>query len=152
MIGKLTARKYQLPNTLAGVISQNVYERWLARKAATHVKRDRRRKNRSASIESYKIAIHKAVKNSGGIDSYTGEKLRWDLISKFNNEAAKLGRRRYKASMALLPTVDHVGDGTGAPNFNICSWRTNGAKGDLRYSEFVKLCHRVVQHRSRAKR
>jgi hypothetical protein len=147
----LKLRKYELPNALARLVNQNVYERWLARKAAAHVKRDRRRNNKSARIEAYKVAIHKAVGKSAGIDSYTGEKLRWDLISKFNNEAAKLGGRRYKARFALLPTVDHVGNGTGAAKFEICSWRTNDAKADLSYSDFVKLCRGVVRYHSRAK-
>ena len=115
------------------------------------MRRDRRRKNKSARIESYKVAIHKAVGKSGGIDSYTGEKLRWDLISRYDNEASKLGRRRYKARFALLPTVDHVGNGMGAAKFEICSWRTNNAKADLRFSDFFKLCRRVVRHHSRAK-
>jgi hypothetical protein len=139
-------RKYQLPEPLIGQITQQMYERWLARKAATHVKRDRRRGNTVALIEAYKIAIHKAVAESGGCDMYTGEKLRWDQISSYDNEKSKLGRRKYKATLSLLPTVDHVTDGLGVAEFKICAWRTNDAKHDLTYSDFVDLCRRVVEH------
>jgi hypothetical protein len=141
-------RKYQLPAVLVGTVDQKIYERWLARKAAAHVKRDRKRGNSSALIEEYKRAIHEAVRTSGGIDIYTGEKLQWDLISKYDNEASKLGRGVYKASLALLPTVDHVGDGLGVADFRICSWRTNDAKGDLNHDDFIALCRRVVDHHS----
>jgi hypothetical protein len=145
---EIKARKYQLPPVLAGAVDQRIYERWLARKAAAHVKRDRKRGNSAALIEAYKLAIHKAVQISGGADAYTGEKLQWDLLSKYNNEDSKLGRRVYKATLALLPTVDHVGDGLSAADFRICSWRTNDAKGDLTHDDFVVLCRRVVDHYS----
>jgi len=58
----------------------------------------------------------------------------------------KSGYRTYKAGFALLPTVDHVGDGLGEADFKICAWRTNDAKSDLTHDEFVALCRRVVKH------
>jgi hypothetical protein len=137
-------KKYQIPDFLAGVVDQASYERWLARKAAAHVRRDRKRGNLSAMIELYKIAIHQAISSSKGLDTYTGEPLQWNLLSKYNNEASKLGRRVYKATLGLLPTVDHVGDGLGEASFKICAWRTNDAKNDLSYAEFVELCRRVA--------
>jgi hypothetical protein len=139
-------RKYQAPDFLTGKVTQKAYERWLLHKARTHVRRDRKRKNNSAVVEHYKVAIHKAVNASQGMDAYTGEKLKWSKISKFNNVAAKIGGRKYKAKFALLPTVDHVGNGLGKANFKICSWRTNDAKGDLRYRDFLSLCRRVVSY------
>jgi hypothetical protein len=144
------ARKYQLPQSLALLLDQTIYERWLARKAATHARRDRKRGNPSAIIESYKLAIHKAVELSDGRDAYTGEMLCWDLISKYDNEKSRLGRRIYKATLGLLPTVDHVGDGLGIADFKICGWRTNDAKHDLAYDEFIQLCQRVVAYHSRS--
>lgn len=140
------ARKYQLPDFLEGVITQEAYERWLRRKAAAHVKRDRRRNNETAIGESYRKAIHRAVIESRGRDWYTGEQLRWDLISTYDNDASKAGRRKYKAQYALLPTVDHVGDGLGPADFKICAWRTNDAKNDLSLGEFVELCRRVLAY------
>jgi hypothetical protein len=139
-------RKYAVPTFLSAVTGQAVYERWLRRKAAAHVKRDRKRGNRAATGETYRVAIHSAVLNCEGRDCYTGEELRWDLISTYCNETSRSGRRKYKATFSLLPTVDHVGDGLGAADFKICAWRTNDAKNDLNHSDFVELCQRVVEH------
>jgi hypothetical protein len=72
--------------------------------------------------------------------------LRWDLISKYTNDESKAGKRAYKRTFADLPSVDHVGDGLGAPDFRICAWRTNDAKTDLSHEEFVSLCRAVVAH------
>jgi hypothetical protein len=137
-------RIFDLPPFLDGVVAREAYVRWLQRKAAAHIRRDRMRGNTSGSVSEYKRAIHAAVCASGGRDSYTGEDLDWGLISKYDNEESKQGRREYKARFALLPTVDHLGDGTGPADFQICAWRTNDAKGDLSLEAFVTLCERVV--------
>jgi hypothetical protein len=142
----MMTRKYQLSSTMAALIDQTPYERWLARKASAHVRRDRKRGNSEVSIEAYKLAIHKAVEASGGKDAYTGEALGWNLISTYDNEHSRVGRRQYKASLGSLPTVDHVGDGLGPADFKICSWRTNSAKNDLNLLDFIDLCRRVVAH------
>jgi hypothetical protein len=138
-------RLFDLPVFLEGSVERETYVRWLQRKASAHVRRDRRRGNGTASVAGYKRAIHEAVCKSQGKDCYTGEELGWGLISRYNNEESKQGRRIYKAQFALLPTVDHVGDGTGPAEFKICSWRTNDAKGDLSFEEFVELCRKVIQ-------
>lgn len=141
-------RLFELPSFLEErSISRASYVRWLERKAATHVKRDRKRGNTSASISAYKRAIHDAVCASEGRDAYTGEPLAWNLISTYDNNESKQGRRDYKARFALLPTVDHIGDGTGLADFKICAWRTNDAKGDLSLEAFVALCERVLKNR-----
>jgi hypothetical protein len=144
-------RLFELPPFLEDTVSREAYVRWLQRKAAAHLKRDRKRGNRSASASAYKRAIHNAVCVSGGRDSYTGEKLDWHLISTYRNDESKQGRREYKAKFGLLPTVDHVGDGTGPADFKICAWRTNDAKGDLSLDEFVALCERVLAANARRK-
>ncbi len=137
-------RKYKLPKFLENVITQANYDKWLHRKALAHVRRDRKRGNEDATNEVYKIVIHKAVQDSNGNDDYTGEKLDWHLISTYDNDESKKGRVNYKRKFALLPSVDHVGDGTGPANFKICAWRTNDAKNDLPYEEFVELCKKIV--------
>lgn len=142
-------RLFELPPFLKDVVAREVYVRWLQRKAVAHVKRDRKRGNSAACASEYKRAIHTAVCVSGGRDSYTGEQLDWHLISRYHNEESKQGRREYKAKFALLPTVDHVGDGTGRADFKICAWRTNDAKGDLSLDEFVALCKRVLEANGR---
>ncbi len=118
----------------------------LQRKATAHARRDRRRGNPHARISQYKEAIHEAVLNGGDQDAYTGERLDWSLISTYDNTESQKRRRAYKKEFALLPTVDHVGDGSGSPDFVICSWRTNDSKSDLNLAEFLALCRRVLKH------
>ena len=139
-------RKYQRPDFLSEDLTQAGYEKWLRRIAAAHVKRDRKRGNDTAIGEAYRLAIHSAVVHSGGFDHYTGERLHWSLVSTYSNDKSQAGGRSYKAGFALLPTVDHVGDGLGEADFKICAWRTNDAKSDLTHDEFVALCRRVVKH------
>jgi hypothetical protein len=139
-------KTYPLPEFLKDVCSEKNYKKWLQRKAEAHVKRDRARGNVKATVTEYKKAMHNAVVECGGRDWYTGENLRWDLIGKYDNESSKKDRRKYKATLAYLPTVDHVCDGLGPADFKICSWRVNDAKSDLSHEEFVKLCEAVVRH------
>ena len=134
-----------LPVFLNSVVTQLAYERWLLRKAAAHVKRDRKRGHTCADA-AYRNAIHQAVVLSGGNDAYTGEKLDWSLISTYDNDASKLGRHAYKAGFALLPTVDHVASDATSASFNICGWRTNDAKHDLSVDSFLDLCRSVLEH------
>jgi hypothetical protein len=138
-----------LPKFLEDKITQAAYVRWLGRKSIAHKRRDKKRGNDAAVNEAYKMAIHAATADSGGFDEYTGEPLRWDLISTYDNEKSKLDRRTYKATLDLLPTVDHVGDGLGEANFKICGWRTNDAKGAMSHDDFIALCRLVVAHAER---
>ncbi|HEY1938772.1 MAG TPA: hypothetical protein VGJ33_12620 [Candidatus Angelobacter sp.] len=98
------------------------------------------------------MAIHCAVVHCGGQDHYTGELLDWSLLGRYSNEESKAQGRHYKAALALLPSVDHVGDGLGEADFKICAWRTNDAKNDVAHEEFVALCRRVVSHFDRPDR
>jgi hypothetical protein len=138
-------RKYQIPDFVASMgVTQVAYQKWLHGRAVAHVKRDKKRGNRTATTEMYKIAIHRAVQICEGSDHYTGETLDWSLLSKYSNEESKAQGRHYKATLALLPSVDHVGDGLGEADFKICGWRTSDAKNDLSHDDFVALCRRVV--------
>ena len=139
-------KRYQLPSFLLGQVTQEAYERWLRRKAQAHVRRDRRRGNETAIGEAYQAAIHSAVLESGGRDSYTGEELNWSIISKYDNDKSQEHGRHYKRGFALLPTVDHVNDGMGVADFKICGWRTNDAKNDLEMPAFLTLCQVVLEH------
>ena len=136
--------KYQLPTFLVGVVTQEIYSKWLNSKTQTHLKRDKKL-NPTASGRSYKEAIHKAVLKSDGKDAYTGEELNWKLINKYDNTKSKLLGRTYKHEFALLPTLDHVSERSSI-NFDICSWRTNDAKNDLSIQEFIELCRKVVTY------
>jgi len=139
-------RKYELPQFLVGTTAQAAYTKWLSGTSKRHFLRDKKRGNKMISNEAYKMAIHRAVIESNGKDQYTGEALNWSLAGRYNNEESKLGGRKYKAAHALLPTIDHCGDGLGPADFKICSFRTNDAKHDLSYSGFVDLCRRVIAH------
>ncbi len=141
----LSKLKHSLPPFLDGVVSPETYERWLKRKAAAHVRRDRRRGHTCSGAE-YREAIHAAVVISDGKDSYTGESLDWHLISTYRNEDSKSGRHAYKAGFALLPTVDHVAADATEASFKICSWRTNDAKNDMSIDAFQELCIKVLKH------
>ena len=138
--------KYELPPSLIGKINQATYSYWLRNQSRRHFGRDKGRGNNTITNEKHKIAIYVAVSQSNGNDQYTGEALDWSLVRKYDNEKAKKGGRKYKATFALLPTIDHCDDGLGPANFKICSWRTNDAKNDLSYSDFVELCCRVIAY------
>ncbi len=137
---------YPLPGFLRGHVSEVTYRRWLQRKAAAIVRRDRRRTNKGAKVAAYKRAIHEAVILGGDRDAYTGQLLRWDLISTYDNEASRRGGRHYKHGFGDLPSIDHIDEGRGQPRFLVCAWRTNDAKSDLSYEEFVALCRSVLRH------
>ncbi len=139
--------KRSLPSFLIGQVSAEAYGRWLARKAAAHARRDQKRfANNWTSGAGYRDAIHAAVLASQGRDFYTGEQLDWSLLSKYDNEASKVGKHGYKAQFALLPTVDHAQADDPNTGFRICAWRTNDAKHDLSLGQFIELCKRVVAH------
>ncbi len=140
------SRVFPLPQCLTGKCSQAAYTHWLYGKAVAHVKRDKKRGNSVCGADSYRRAIHAAVCAGGDHDAFTGEVLRWDLIRTYDNAASKAGRRGYKKQFALLPTVDHLDDGMGAPSFAICSWRTNDCKGDLSVDELADFCRVFLAH------
>ncbi|MGC2692897.1 MAG: hypothetical protein WA228_09380, partial [Desulfobaccales bacterium] len=129
---------------LQGQCDLKEFDKWLDRKANSHIRRDRNRGNTNAKREEYKIAILEAVNRSKGNDAYTGKIMRWDLISKYDNDQSKSKGREYKKKFGDLPTVDHVDDGRGSPQFNICSWRVNDAKNDLTLDEFIAVCKDIL--------
>jgi hypothetical protein len=139
-------RKYERPEFLPAIVKQACYEKWLRGRAIAHVKRDKKRGNVKATVEMYKTAIQSAVNLSEGRDHYTAESLDWLLVGTYSNAESKANGRTYKANLALLPSVDHVGDARGVADFKICAWRTNDAKHDLTHDDFVALCRRVVEH------
>lgn len=140
-------RKHTLPSFLERQkVQPEVYERWLVRKAAAHLKRDRKRGYEGITGAEYREGIHNAVVDSKGKDVYTGEELDWSLISKYNNDEAEDGKYHYKAKFALLPTVDHIESSVRKSGFCICAWRTNDAKHDLSHDDFIDLCQKVLAH------
>lgn len=139
---------YGLPPFLEGVCSVSDYKRWLQRKSTAHVKRDRKRGVASASIAIYKREIHEAVLRCQGLDAYTGLPLRWDLISKYDNNQSSSLKLEYKRQFSDLPTIDHVIDEPDGDQFRICSWKLNDCKSDLSLREFLNVCKLVLKHHS----
>jgi hypothetical protein len=147
--------KYVVPDTIKGQCSQAKYSRWLQRKAAAHVKRDRGKATRNRRYPTHTLyaqMIHSAVLDSEGMDSYTGEPLDWSLISRWDNASAKIGKAQHKKTFALLPTVDHTEDEQGTLFFAICAYYVNDAKSNLTLNEFYHLCESVLEHRERKRR
>ena len=72
------------------------------------------------------------------------QKLVEHLLGTDSNERSKERGADYKREMAMLPTVDHV-TAEPVPDFEIVSWQTNDAKGDMPPEEFIAYCRRVVQ-------
>jgi hypothetical protein len=144
---KMKSLLYPAPDCIREICEQQRYGKWLRAKASAHVRRDRKRHGREyCGVSKYKSLIHAAVSNGGNRDYYTGELLRWDLVSTYRNADSILGKTKYKAGFALLPTVDHTFDEHGQPKFVICSWRVNDAKSDCSEAEFAELCAKVVRH------
>ncbi|HWA69285.1 MAG TPA: hypothetical protein VG821_05570 [Rhizomicrobium sp.] len=104
---------YDLPPFLEGRVTAQKYRRWLHRKASAHARRDRKRVPAPIELALYKQRIHQAVCQSDGVDWYTGEALEWEKISTYDNAESKLNRSKYKAGLALLPTLDHQLGETG---------------------------------------
>lgn len=125
--------KQVLPTFLKGVISYDDYNKWLEGKAKSHVIRDRKRGFADTSVSSYISDIHDAVLESGGCDSYTGEKLDWSLLAVTYDPK---DRRRF----AMRPTVDHIDASTGRADFAICGQRTNMCKSYLTVDELAQFC------------
>lgn len=138
-------KKYPLPPCLqkANGLTEEAFRRWLQRKAQAHVRRDKdpRRKRQAVTAGAYKLRIYDAVIESQGRDYFTGQSLRWDLLSKWNNEEAETGGAAYRKEFWELPSVDHDGDA-----FRICSWRMNDSKNDQTIAEFLELADLVRRH------
>lgn len=135
----------QLPDFLKGKISLEKYQKWLKRKARAHFRRDKIRKYSGISVSKYQTSMHKAVIQSGGYDEYTGERLAWKKISKWNNEDAGESGKKYKKKYYDLPTIDHEFI-RGKLVFKICSWQTNDCKNDLSLNELIKFCKKIIKH------
>ena len=141
---------YELPECLKGKCDEAAYVRWLRRKAAAHVKRDRKRFGRkSCTGAAYCMMIHEAVKNGGDRDYYTGLPLDWTLISVYDNDDAKEGQAECLKTFGDLPTIAHATVPEGSICFVICSWRVNDCRSHLSEQEFWTLCEQVLSHRGK---
>ena len=124
-------------------LSDDKYSELVQRKAVAITRRDKKRGGKYSVKEAIE-AIHQAFHRCNGFDPYDGSKLAPELLGEYKNEDAKAEGAAHKRRFAMLPTVDHV-KAEPEPDFEIVSWQTNDAKGDMTPEEFIAYCQRVVQ-------
>jgi hypothetical protein len=124
------------------VMVPKAYVDMLRRKAVAVARRDRKRGGLYFVQEAMQ-SIHQAFCASDGIDPYDGQPMDPRLLGAYDNAASKTGGQLYKRRFARLPTVDHV-NAEPTPEFQIVSWQTNDAKGDMTPEEFRDYCRRVA--------
>ena len=124
-------------------LSDENYSDLIRKKAVAVTRRDKRRDGKYSVKEAIE-AIHEAFHRCNGFDPYDGSKLDPELLGTYDNNRSKEKGAAYKREMAMLPTIDHV-TAEPIPDFEIVSWQTNDAKGDMSPDEFIAYCQRVVQ-------
>ena len=124
-------------------LSDDKYSELVQRKAVAITRRDKKRGGKYSVKEAIE-AIHQAFHRCNGFDPYDGSKLDPELLGEYRNEDAKAQGAAHKRRFAMLPTVDHV-KAEPVADFEIVSWQTNDAKGDMSPDEFIAYCHRVVE-------
>ena len=124
-------------------LSDEDYSDLIRKKAVAVTRRDKRRGG-EYTVKQAIEAIDQAFHRCNGFDPYDGSKLDPKLLGTYNNEEAKAQGADYKKRFAMLPTVDHV-KAEPVPDFEIVSWQTNDAKGDMPPEEFIAYCRRVIQ-------
>ena len=116
----------------------------LIRKKAVAVTRRYKKRGSEYSVKEAIEAIDQAFHRCTGFDPYDGSKLNPKLLGEYDNKASKAKGVAYKKEMAMLPNIDHV-KAEPVADFEIVSWQTNDAKGDMPPDEFIAYCRRVVQ-------
>jgi len=123
--------------------SDQDYSKILHRRALAVTRRDKRRGG-NYTVKQAIEAMDQAFHRCNGFDPYDGSKLDPELLGEYRNEDAKAEGAEYKKRFAMLPTIDHV-KAEPVADFEIVSWQTNDAKGDMPPEEFIAYCRRVVQ-------
>ena len=90
-------------------------------------------------------AIHEAMHQSDGIDPYDGQAMDSQLLGVYDNTLSKERGASYRREFYRLPTVDHR-NAEPVCDFQIVSWQTNDAKGDMSPEEYLAHCIAVVNH------
>jgi len=124
-------------------LSDEDYSNLIRKKAVAVTRRDKKRGSEYSVKEAIE-AIDQAFHRCTGFDPYDGSKLNPKLLGEYDNKASKAKGAAYKKEMAMLPTIDHV-KAEQVADFEIVSWQTNDAKGDMPPDEFIAYCRRVVQ-------
>jgi hypothetical protein len=148
-MNNITTTPYPIPVFISNSgIDQKRYKLWLDRKAFAHALRDSERWDKEIKAEDYRKAIHEAVLDSNGIDSYTKEPLDWSLIGAYDNEMSAKFRIQYWKKFMFLPSVDHVDASQPGSPFKICGMRTNDCKSHLTIEELMEFAKLILKHNS----
>ena len=142
------SRTWTIPDCLKPKVSdENIFRKWLHRKAMSIRNRDRKRNVPVLSLSLMKQAIVSAIERSNGHDFYTGEPLDWHLISKWVGSEEGTSANDYRRKFWMLPSVDQDFTDASKTAFHICSWRMNDSKNDQSIAEFLQLAAKVQKHR-----
>ena len=125
------------------------YRRMLNRQAVAITKRDKKRGG-TYQVKEAMDAIHAAFHCSNGSDPYDGMPLDGRLLNSDGNGELNVGRVEVTKRFRRLPTVAHRHRAPVA-EFELVSWQTNAAKGDLTLEEYVAHCRAVVAHADKIK-
>lgn len=89
--------------------------------------------------QSYFEAVYEALKDCGGKDCYTGEKLNWEITLSQKPDVSEIEKRQNRV------TFDHKnGRNLKKLEFAVCAGKTNDAKNDLPIEKFVELCIKLL--------
>ena len=124
------------------------YRKLVQRKAVALHRRDKKRGG-TYTVKEALQAMHQAFTASDGVDPYDGLPMDADLLGTYDNADSKAEGAVYKRKFARMPTVDHV-EAMPEPVFEIVSWQTNDAKGDMTPDEFRGYCQRVSDYTKRS--
>lgn len=110
------------------------------------MKRDRKRGG-TYRVKEAMDAIHEAMHRSDGIDPYDGQAMDSELLGVYDNARSKELCTAYRREFYRLPTVGHR-NAEPVCDFQIVSWQTNDAKGDMSSEDYLAHCLAVVKHHS----
>jgi hypothetical protein len=140
--------KFLLPSYLQSVRTQAEYNYWVCTKAERLRNNDIATKRPLDTIpthEEYDQEVNRAAVACNGIDPFTGEKLRFDLIDLYDEEKAR-GDIEYDRQFDLMPVADHIDPKATVLSLEITGMRTNICKSDQTPEEFLAMCRTIVAH------
>jgi hypothetical protein len=141
--------KFPVPPIFADQCTQEDYNKTLTKRSKTLFKRDKKKKMPWVSTSSaaiYRAKMHEAFSNAGLNDPYTGDKIGYNLIGKWDPNLAYFGKDKYLKQFATLPSVDHKDPNSQTLEFEICTWQVNQCKSDFNPEEFIVFCNKVLQN------
>ena len=140
--------KYPLPSYLQGVQTQASYNYWVSTKAKHLRDNDIAGKRPFDTIpthEEYDQEVNRAAVACNGIDPFTGDKLRFDLIDSYDDRRAK-GDIAYDKQFDLMPVADHIDPVAAVLSLEITAKRTNACKSGQTPEEFLAMCGTIAAH------